>query len=342
MANFNLDLISHGLPKFVAKIETEQPLDTFLWDVLFGGPELKGTEGVDGVAYEWRKKNPTLAEEAIRGADPNRVNYKSNFNANYVIPNYYHNVDKVGLEDADMKTFGEDIETNVDSHDRVVRRFAEKVQGIRDSYKVAKEQMAADAIFTAKVVNESGEQTFPMTSSLLALSGANLTTKFLEVINKAYDAIRKQNKAFRATALIMNPDDAVKLVTANKDLIDKQTFALGKVAFGTENKGAVAFGNIQTPAGTITIYAYYGVGANGNNYIPQGKAILCGGKIGSPAYGRVQAFENGKPCYKVQSERMVAYETGEGDRRHYEVEYQTAPLPVITNIDGYGVLTSIS
>ena len=342
MPNFNLDLIGKGLPKFVAKIQTEKPVDAFLQNKLFGMGALMGTEGVDGVAYDWRKKNPTLAAEAVRGIDPNRVNFGVNFNSAYIVPNYYHIADEVGLAEADNRVFGEDVETNVDSHDRVTRVFADKVSGIKDSIVMAKEQMCADALFNAKVVNKSGEQTFPMTASLLSQSGANLSTKFMEVINKAYANARKVNAGFRATALILNPDDAVKVVEGLGTLINRETYALGNVAFGNNVDGAVLFGTVNTPAGTIAIYAYYGVGASGANYIPQGKGLLVSGAVGSMAYGRVRAYENGKPCYRVQAERMTAYEKGLGDMAHYEVEYQTAPLPVITNIDGYCVLTNIS
>lgn len=342
MANFNLDIISKGLPTFVAKLEAEAPVDTFLSDVLFGNAPISGNEGFDGIAYDWRKKNPALLDEAVRGTDPDRVNYKSGFNSEYVTPNYYHVKDGVDLSDADQRVFGESISDNMDTHGRVTRIFAEKIAAIADSVKLAKEQMAADAIFNAKVVNKKGTQTFPMESTLLSVSGANLTTKFNEVMSAAFATVRKKNKAFKATALIMNPDDAIKLVDALGDLINKETFNLGSVAFGQNVNGATLCGTVNTPAGTIAIYAYYGTNSAGNNYIPSGKAILTSGKIGSFGYGRVRAFENGKPCYKVAQERMVAFEEGEGDMRQYMVEYQSAPLPVITNIDGYCVLTSIT
>ena len=339
---FNLDIISKGLPKFVAKVQTEQPVDSFFQDVLFSGPKAMGTEGVDGIASEWRKKAPGLIGEALRGTDPTRVNFQSGFNAEYVVPNYYHMTDLVSLSDADQKVFGEEVSADVDSQARVSRIFADKVAGMKDSVIMAKEQMCADAIFNGAVVNKSGTQSFPMTSALLNVSGANLTSNFNAVISAAFNTVRKKNNAFRATALILNPSDAITLVTALGTLINKETFDLGRVAFGRAAKGAVLCGTVNTPAGEVAIYAYYGVNASGTNYIAQGKGILTSGKIGGFGYGRVRAFENGKPCFRVAEERMVAYEVGNGDMRHYEVEYQSAPLPIITNIDGFCVLTSIS
>ena len=342
MANFNLDLLSRGLPKFIEKITVEQPVDDFLQRVLFGGPKAMGSEGVDGVAFDWRKKAPGLVGEALRGADPERVNFQVGFNSSYVVPNYYHMVDMVSLADADQRVFGEAVATDVDSQARVTRIFADKVAGMKDSITMAKEQMCADAIFNGSVVNRDGTQTFPMTSALLNVSGANLTSNFNSVISTAFDTVRKKNKAFRATALILNPSDAITLVSALGTLINKETFDLGRVAFGQNVGGATLCGTVNTPAGLLAIYAYYGVNASGNNYIAQGKGILTSGRIGGFAYGRIRAFENGRPCFRVAEERMVAYEVGEGDMRHYEVEYQTAPLPIITNIDGYCVLTSIT
>ena len=343
MANFDLDFITQGLPKFIAHVETRKPVDTFL-SSLFGDAPMMGTEGVEGVAMEWRKYNPQVAEEAVRGADPNRINYGTSFNADYLVPNYYHMTEAVGVSAADHKVFGEPIEENVNSHDRVLKVFADKVRAMQDAVANAKEQMAADALFEAKVSNKSGNQVFPMSASVMALSGAGLLKKatFNKVIGAAFETARKANAAFRPTALIMNPADATDLFIAIEDLINKDTYNLGVTRFEYKGNGLTKYGTVNTPAGTLDIYAYLGVNNAGNYYVPQGKALLCGSSVGAWAYGRVRAFENGVPGYSVQEERMRTYEKGEGDMAHYEVEYQTAPLPVITKLDSFGVITGIN
>lgn len=345
--NFSLDLVSKGLPRIGMRSTTAQPVDTFLQDILFGGPAIAGNEKVDGVVLEYRKYIPTIAEEAIRGQDPERKNYKSKFNDSYIIPNYYHVKDEVTLEDADVRVFGEPLEGNENTVDRVVRRFADKRDAIHDSFLMAKEDMAADAIFNAQVVNKSGTQPLPMTSSLLSQSGSTMYSDFLGTIKTGFNNTRKKNKGFRPNALVLNPTYAILLVEAlnTAGLLNKMGYDLAVAKFGPlSDKGVQVCGSVNTPAGQLAILAYYGNDGT-YDYIPDQKAILCNadkGGIGSFAYGRVQAFEEGRgPHYVVEQERYRPFIDGQGDMAHYAIEVQSAPIPVITNLDGYCVFDSI-
>ncbi len=345
--NFSIDLISKGLPSIAMRSTTAQPVDTFLQSILFGGTPIMGNTKQDGVVLEYRKYSPQVAEEAIRGQDPNRKNYKSGFNDSYVVPNYYHDLDEVDLEDADVRVFGEPLEGNERNVDRVTQRFADKRDAIHDSYLMAKEKMAADAIFDAQIVNKAGTQPLPMTSSLLSQTGSTMYSDFLGTIQTGYDNTRKKNKGFRPNALILNPTYAILLVKALKtaDLFDKESYALAKVRFqGVTDTGVQLVGAVNTPAGDLAILAYYG--HDGSNYrIPNQKAILCNadkGGIGAFAYGRVKAYEEGiGPHYVVEQERYKAFKDGMGDMATYAIEVQSAPLPIITNLDGYCVFSSI-
>jgi len=345
MANFNLDIIGKALPKIAFKSNTAAPVDNFLQKVLFKGT-LMGTEGVDGIAFDYRKYAPQVAAEALRNADPTRLNYKSNFKSEYVVPAYYHDEDEVALEDADVRAFGEDIETNVDSAKRVTQKFAEKRDAIHDSYIMAKEKMCADAILTGAVTVKAGTQSFPMTSSLLSLSGSTLWSDFLGTISTAFNNVRKKNKSFRPNALIMNPTYANLCVQALKaaGLLNTRELDLGKVDFqGIGAEGAEIYGAVNTSAGRLLIVAYFGNDGT-SDYITDQKAILCNIDmgIGAMGYGRVMGYVPGVGRkYMVEAERITPFEKGEGDMKTYAVECQSAPLPIITNLDGYGVLTSI-
>lgn len=345
--NFGIDIISKGLPRVVMRSTTAAPVDTFLQAVLFGGTPIMGNEVQDGVVLEYRKYAPQVAEEAIRGQDPNRKNYKSGFNDSYVVPNYYHDTDRVDLTDADTRVFGEPLEGNESTVDRVVRRFADKRDAIHDSYLMAKEAMAANAIFNAQIINKAGTQPLPMTSALLSISGSNMYSDFLGTIETGYNTTRKKNKGFRPNALVLNPTYAILLVKAlnTAGLLNKMGYDLAVVKFQpVANTGIQVVGSVDTPAGPLAILAYYGNDGT-NDYIPNQKAILCRadvGGIGSFAYGRVQAFEDGRgPHYVVEQERYRPFIEGQGDMAHYAIEVQSAPLPIITNLDGYCVFTSI-
>ena len=345
--NFSLDLVRKGLPRIAMRSTTAQPVDTFLQSVLFGGISIPGNEKVDGVVLEYRKYVPGIADEAIRGQDPKRMNYQSKFNDSYIVPNYYHVVDSVSIEDADARVFGEPLEGNEATVDRVLRRFADKRDAIHDSFVMAKEGMAANAIFNAQIVNKEGTQALPMTSALLSQSGSNMYSDFLGTIEAGFNNTRKKNKGFRPNALVLNPTYAILLVKAlnTAGLLNKMGYDLAVVKFQpVENTGIQVVGSVDTPAGPLAILAYYGNDGT-NDYIPNQKAILCNadkGGIGAFAYGRVQAFEEGRgPHYTVEEERYRPFIEGHGDMAHYAIEVQSAPIPVITNLDGYCVFTSI-
>ena len=345
--NFSLDLVSKGLPRIGMRSTTAQPVDTFLQSVLFGGPAIAGSAVQDGIVLEYRKYVPHIAAEAIRGQDPERMNYQSKFNDSYVVPNYYHVTDFVSIEDADARVFGEPLEGNEATIDRVLRRFADKRDAIHDSFLMAKEDMAADAIFNAQIVNKEGTQALPMTSALLSQSGSTMYSDFLGTIKTGFNNTRKKNRGFRPNALVLNPTYAILLVEAlnTAGLLNKMGYDLAVAKFApVADTGVQVVGSVNTPAGQLAILAYYGNDGT-YDYIPDQKAILCNadkGGIGSFAYGRVQAFEDGRgPHYTVEEERYRPFIEGQGDMAHYAIEVQSAPLPVITNLDGYCVFTSI-
>lgn len=345
--NFSLDLVSKGLPRVGMRSTTAQPVDTFLQDVLFGGPSISGNEKQDGIVLEYRKYVPSLAIEAIRGQDPLRMNYQSGFNDEYVVPNYYHVADEVSIEDADARVFGEPLEGNENTVDRVLRRFADKRDAIHDSFLMAKEALAANAIINGQIVNKAGTQPIPMTSSLLSQSGSTMYSDFLGTIKTGFNNTRKKNRGFRPNALVLNPTYAILLVEAlnQAGLLNKMGYDLAVAKFApVASTGVQVCGSVNTPAGQLAILAYYGNDGT-NDYIPNQKAILCNadrGGIGSFGYGRIQAFEEGRgPHYVVEEERYRPFIEGQGDMAHYAIEVQSAPLPVVTNIDGFCVFTSI-
>lgn len=347
--NFNLDFINRNLPKKARQIQVAPPKHTFLQDVLFGGESDMGNEAHDGFFIEWRRYAPQIVKEAVRGADPERLNFQSKFNAEYFVPSYYHNEEEVKLSDADARVFGEELsDSNVSTARRVLARYAEKRDALDDAYVLAKEKMCADMLTTGKVVNKAGDQAFPMTSALLQLSGSNLWSKFLDTFRTCSETIKKKNGAFRPDVLIFNPTYAQLCVDALKaaDLFDKDAMNLARVRYqGLSDNGLEIFAVTNAPtAPTLTIAAYYGTDSNGDYYIPNQKAFigrLEKGSVGGFGYGRVRAYENGLSRFVVVKDRTVGAVKGYGDMRTNIIEKQSAPLPSVHNIDGWGLITSI-
>lgn len=347
---FDIDIIQRGLQQTAYKAEVGKPVDTFLSTVLFGGAPIMGNP-VDGViSYNFRRKDASIAEEAIFGADPNRVNFDTGFDAKFLKPAVFNNENIVDWHAGERRVFSEGLEQSLTPEARIITVAADVRDRLKDMHDMSKEKMAADMLLTGKVtVKDGGEQAMPISSSLLGVSGANLYAKPVETILGALKAIRKVNKgASGVKALVMNFDDAINLTMALAELgyADSDKYDVASVNYRnfTEN-GAMYMGRIIA-GGVCEIYGYAGEyfsnGASAS-YIPQGKAlVLTNPTVGSFGYGVVMAATaNGFSAPMLAMERTTLYSLGAGDNMNLHVQRQTSPLPIVTSIDSYAVLTGI-
>jgi hypothetical protein len=347
---FDIDIIQRGLQQTAYKAEVGKPVDTFLSSSLFGGAPIMGNP-VDGViSYNFRRKSAMLADEAIFGADPNRVNFDTGFDTKFLKPAVFNDENVVDWHSGNRRVFAEGLEQSLTPEARIITVAADVRDRIADMHNMSKEKMAADMLLTGKVtVKDGGEQAMPISSSLLNVSGATLYTKPVETILGALKAIRKVNKgASGVKAIIMNFDDAMNLVLALGELgyKDSDKFELASITFQdfTAN-GAMYMGRLIC-GGVCEIYGYAGeYNANGavSSYIPQGKAIvLTQPTVGSFGYGVVMAATaQGFGAPMLAMERTTLYTMGSGDNMNLHVQRQTSPLPIVTAIDSYAVLTGI-
>lgn len=350
-ANITYDLIQRGVIRTAYRVQTGTPNDVFLQRVLFGNDPVPGNAVVDGViSFDYRKVAPSLPSEAVYGSDPNRVNYKQNFNTELLYPAYFFDEEEINVRQADARVFGENLEQNLSGYARLVRLAADKRDAIRAGHLMAIEKMCADVILTGKVnVKEHGDQKFPMTSSLLSVSGANLLKNPIATLVSAFEAARGVNAGFRATRLIMNPTDALNFFESLPEkYLDKNIYAIASAEYGAINEmGASFIGRISVPGmGLLDVISYNGAyrTAKGavTNYLAQGKAILAPQSIGAMGIGRVISGDNGYVSEPViQAHRTTIVGDGVGDRKKMVIQEQCSPLPLIQAIDGYCVITGI-
>lgn len=348
MPDISYDILQRGVLRTAYRIDISKPHDTFLRDVVFGGAPILGSGDAGYIQYDFRRSNGTISEEAIFGADPNRINYGTDFNENILKPYYMNDVDTVSWYDTTRRVFGEDVSNPLSTSARAIIRLAEKRDNLRQGQDSRVEKLCAEMLLNGKItLKYGGKQTMPMTSSLLSISGANLYTDPIKVVIDAVDKARTVNKAVKgAMAIVMNPSDAYNLSTcaAMDKLLDKETRNLATVTYKAFTENGLMYMGSFIAGGVVEIYSYAGVDAEGNNYIPQGKAILFMNSItlGSIGYGAVMVAENGGPGVPVVMEhRTAVYPEGKGDNIRVSVQEQTSQLPIITAIDQYGVLTGI-
>lgn len=345
--SYDIDLIKRGVLATKWKNSVDAPVDTFLQDVLFGGSPIMGDGSRGLISYNFRRRSTAMSEEALFGADPNRVNFNSDFDWKVLKPAYFNDDVVVDWHTAENRVFQEGLTDPVDMQARMVLAIADQRDALISTHKMNIEKMCSDMLLNGKVtVKDGGVQAMPMTSSLLSVSGANLFSKPVDTIVGALTAMRKVNKAAKAAkAIILNMDDALNLTLSLGTLINKETFNLGSTLIQSfTEKGLMYMGRIVA-GGYVEIYGYAGAYTNGSttaNYLPKGKALLITeDKLGAMGFGAVMNAESGYSVPTIAADRTLLYSTGVGDNKALHIQHQVAPLPIVTAIDSYCVITNI-
>ncbi len=342
----NYDLLNRALPRIGFRAEVVPAFPHFLQDVVFGGRDILGNEGSNIIGIDYKRIAPGISEEAVFGLDPNRVNYKTGFSEKFLQTAYFFDEDIIDFNDAEARVFGEDLGQNKGNFARILSVTADKRDALIAGQRLALEKLCAEVLLSGKATIKGGEQTFPMKSDLLGIAGANLLKKPVETLAGAVKTLHNSNGNAAPRYILMNQTDAINLLTAAEKYLAKDSWNTGSAVFAEYDANGVVFdGRLAIPgAGVMEIYHYDGAVA-GADLIPQGKAVILpyGGRVGSKGYSRVMSADNQMNIGigAIAKERTTVFPSGEGDMKVTKIQQQSAPLPIITAIDGYGVITGI-
>lgn len=318
----------------------------FLRRRLFGLPS-KGTDK-DFLSVDLRTIGVSLSALAKKGDDPTRVNYGVPFSEDLIFGAYFNDEDEVPSTVGDQRAFNEPLDKPFSPETRMAMEAASRRDLIKSAQLASLEKICADVLTTGKFATKTGEQSFPITASLLTQSGANLLTKPVETLA----TVAKEVRAAGSTSpkiLVMNPDDAVNLLnsTAMQKLMDVRRIDAGFVKFEQIDDEGVSFcGSINLPGcGTVAIYSYEGnYDNNGTNtyFIPQGTALFVPEKVGFIGYCGVFADTTMGASTKIAAEFGEHYWAPEGALPHaLHMQIQSCPCPIVTAIDRYAVIKNI-
>lgn len=339
-------IVKHGVYANPTPVTIYKNQNGFLRMVLFGLPS-KGTTA-DVMAIDYRTLGINLSEAAKKGNDPHRVNNGKVFNEKLIYGAYHNDEDEVSADVADNRVFGEPYDNPFTPEERMAIVVAESRDNIKLSQLAATEKDCADVLLTGSYATKDGTQTFPLSSELLNLSGANLYTKPIETLTAAAKAIRAAGKGM-PKMLVMNPDDAANLIcsSAMQKVLDVRRLDAGLIKPDEYNElGASYCGSVNVPGcGSVAIYAYAGT-YNDNGtltyFIPQGKALFVPEKVGFIGYCGVYAESPNGGSVKIAAEFGEYYWVKDGSLPHaMHIQIQSCDIPMVTAIDQFGVLTGI-
>ena len=339
-------IVKHGVYSNPTGVEITKNSNGFIHGALFGLPT-KGTVD-DFMAMDYRTLGIELSEAAKKGNDPHRVNKGVAFNEKLIFGAYFNDEDEVGAEVGDIRVFNEPYDNPFTPEQRMAIAVAERRDAIKKSQYASLEKACADVLFTGSYATKDGTQTFPISSDLLNLSGATLYTKPIETLTAAAKAIRAAGKGM-PKMLVMNPDDAANLIcsSAMQKVLDVRRLDAGLIKPDEYNElGASYCGSVNVPGcGSVAIYAYAGT-YNDNGtltyFIPQGKALFVPEKVGFIGHCGVYAEGANGASVKIAAEFGEYYWAKDGALPHaLHIQIQSCPVPMVTALDQYGVLTSI-
>lgn len=347
---YNIDVVKQGLYQIPVKVKTGDANYRYLQDVLFGLPSVSSNG--DYIVMDYASRGIQIAKEAVKGADPTRVNYGEGFNEKAIFGLYFNDEDQVSVAQAENRvSMDEPFDQPWDVETRLAYLLAQKRDDIIDSHVQAFEKACATALLTgAFEARNGGTQSFPISSALLSVDGSGMSTNPVKTLTAAVKLLLKKQGA-RPAQLILNPDDAVTLLTSDAVLkiLDNRRIQGNEVRYqAIDDNGAGFGGTINLPGvGTINVVSYFGGynDANGNftYYIPQGAAILAPAAVGCKGYCGVYVEGNGTVTGKAAVEHGVnIWAKNENLPGTAHVQVQSAPVPVITAIDRYAVLKGIA
>ena len=165
----NYDQLTQGLIQ--TQVKVSKPLEdyTFGQDVLFGNPSIGTAQ--DYIDYSTQLSSVALPDEAVKGLDPRRVNYGVEFNSKLIGSAYYFDEDVIDLAAAEKRLFNEPLNNPWTVERRQLELASVKRDAIAQGFRVAKEKLVWDCAINGKFTTRSGgEQSFPMSSSMLSIA----------------------------------------------------------------------------------------------------------------------------------------------------------------------------
>ena len=335
------DALMRGLAKVAVKgVAGPKPYDGIAKRYF---PTEEGTDQ-DAIRASYEAWGTALPEMVVRGEDPTRVNYKTPFNEKYIEGAYYFIEQELKLADAQNRVFDEPLDSPWSIEQRQLYLAAKIRDRMHRDFIFAKNKVLADALLKGQFTTKNGGvQSFPVTSGNLTLSGASLSTKPIEILSKAVKGL--VTKGHIIDTLILSPEDAITLASATawQNILDKSHIVSEMDTKALGEDGFAYCGTIPSiGSGSLKVLAYYGTVDGSTFFLQKGTGLLVGEPVGVMGYCGVLASQNGVQA-QVSAKEMFTIDAEErGALVKTRLQGQTSPCPIIYNVDGYGVLTSIS
>lgn len=358
MPNIDYEAIAAAYTQQLPQIQRVRDIKlkpkTYIRDVLFGGQTAMSTAELSTV--EFRKGQTMVSDDAILYSDSVIGPARDAHDVKVIRYAYLNSKLPVNHRDAETLLFNEDPLHPYSDRQRMALALAEKRDKLLDSYAMTEEKMCVDALFTGIVdTKNGGKQVFPLAKDMLEFKVASAwnatTTKRKDVnadLTKAAMLIYERTGLVPTKLLVAFEDSMLPFYTSDATYVGT-TIEKDRVLANEklqQEQGIRHVGTVQTEFGPLEIVAYLGKVQTATGVvscIPKGKAVLVTPEpVGYMAYGPVLVpGPNGQELAAGHNLTTVYSAIKDGYKQDMGVVVQSAPMPVLDNLDSYVVINGI-
>ena len=354
--DIQIDVINRGIYRIASTIRNTIPEYSFGQSILLGG--LGHSTSEIYIGYDVLTDRLMEPKQTVRGAEPNRRDMDDGFDENKVRSMYFADEMPVNLREAENRVPGEPLDANWSVNTRLAVIAARKRDAWLRGRNRKLEKVSWELLRTGGFSDYTGAvQSFDIDDGMLALDGSRTYTDLIGTLINACQKVTEHGGV--VNRVIFNPTDWARIVTTDafQKLADTRNYDGFRVSAlapqspeeRSANKGVMYSGAILVPGyGLVDVYTYNGFYTDDEGtttyYLPQGQALVCSNDpIGYIGYCGIYAEDpnSGLPDRIAQPVRARLYTDFRGDFGSAYIQCQSAPCPMITEPNRYGIIKNI-
>lgn len=353
---------SRGARKFLQRYKKEMPIFSFFRNFIFGGTPIYSLD--EEILSQYQVKGVEILEDTYRGGTGNEFDGTFGFTNKKYTPPYFYYRTNLNRNDFKKAVFGEDITKPLSPSARISAVAAMKAWFFEKSQKATIEKMCAEVLFSGKispvgnakgdiVFLENGTE-FPVTGNIKAennmwVSGTtDIYARLIALTNEHFEKAGSYPTTLISGSVVMQMIlDDLKI----QKILDNRRMIVGSIDIKRLNKEGVAeVGEIALPNGCVLkLMTYVGfyttkVGGVKTNvpYMPTNKILLCSENIGQMGYAALEGKDANGDATLVPGEEYIHIVRTEDIPVVRKMGFQSAPLPMPQQLDGWTAVQVLS
>lgn len=355
-----IDFIQTGVQRIMARYDQKKPIQNYFTRTFFNNIDV--SEDTD-VLVECRKGEDVLLPSVSRGDSPVQSGMIASFDLHKFTPAYWNTSISLTADEQKKRVWNEPIEAPFDSMTRAQFNIAEKLLGVRRSYRIGEEAAAAEVLRTGKYIPRqilNGVAVpkpaiqFPVDAAFVGGALGTLWTTSTDLPKAICDLFTQffdDSGMTPTNAIIVGAD--VYSVFRNNDkfqkALDNRRIEGGQLKTIADQNfpGLAVNGTINVPMyGDVVILTYHGkykdFDGKIKNYMDPKSIMIAQEGLGRMAYAATYGQKGGVPILVPGRENVDVSPATMDNGYTYKATLQTAMLPVPSLLNAWMYKTAVA